>query len=120
MQLCHRFWNDKPVKKKRIDSQATETKGPEVCRLGEEPYKNNSDGNSIGFLMVSCSVFSSLSSLLVLRVATVCGLTAAIQKERISGLLHDMIKENRLVKNTQMYWDMNIVSGNENEAQILK
>ena len=87
-------------KKKRIDSQATETKDPEVSRLSEEPYENNSDGSSFGFLMVffSCSVFSSLSSLLVLREDNVCGLTTAIQKERISGLLHDMIKENRLVK----------------------
>lgn len=77
-----------------------EPEDPETCRPCKEPYKNNSDGNSIGFLMVfcSCSVFSSFSSLLVLRAESMCGLTTAIQKERISGLLHDMIKENMLVK----------------------
>lgn len=46
--------------KKRIDSQATETKDPEVCRLSEEPYENNSDGSSIGFLMVFFFLFCLL------------------------------------------------------------
>jgi len=77
-----------------------EPEGSEVCQLSEEPCKNSSDGNSMGFLTVFCSrsVFSSLSSLLALRAERVCGLTTAIQKERISGLLHYMIKENMLVK----------------------
>lgn len=50
--------------------------------------------------MVFCSwsVFTSLSSLLVLRAESMCGLSAAIQKERISGLLHDMIKEKQACK----------------------
>lgn len=56
----------------------------------------------------------------MLRAESMCGLTAAIQKERISGLFHDMIKESMLVKEIQIDWDMNIVTGNENEPQILK
>lgn len=77
-----------------------EAEDPKVFWFGEELYKNNSDGNNIVFLMVfcSCSVFSSLSSLLVLRVESTCGLTTAIQKERISCLVHGMIKENMPIK----------------------
>lgn len=77
-----------------------EAEDPEVWQFGDEPYKNNSDGYNVVFLMVfcSCSVFSSLSSLLVLRAESMCGLTTAIQKERISCLVHGMIKEDMLIK----------------------
>lgn len=77
-----------------------EAEDPEVWQFSDEPYKNNSDGYNVVFLMVfcSCSVFSSLSSLLVLRAESMCGLTTAIQKERISCLVHGMIKENMLIK----------------------
>lgn len=85
-----------------FDSQATETRDTEVCWLGEEPYKNNSDGDSTGDTISNGILFlvffTSLSSLLVLRAESMCGLSAAIQKERISGLLHDMIKEKQACK----------------------